>query len=169
MRKLISSWTDTLFRLGFVRKRKPRNRRQQFNPRTLHAEPLEPREMLTTDIASLAFHQIHDNQDAAYSETGSNWQGWSESGAYQGDFRYHAAGTGANAASWTFAALPYGQYQAPPGRRAATVRPMPLSALPMVPLPWARSGSTSSLRQTTRPLTAGAGGALVSTRSPAAR
>ena len=52
---------------------------------------------------------IVDNADAAYAEIGSNWLGWSESGAYKGDFRYHAAGTGQNAATWTFADLAPGQ------------------------------------------------------------
>ena len=48
---------------------------------------------------------VVDNADAAYAEQGSGWLGWSESGAYQGDLRYHAPGTGQNAATWTFSAL----------------------------------------------------------------
>jgi hypothetical protein len=53
-----------------------------------------------------------DNGDASYAETGGNWLGWSETGAYQGDFRYHAAGTGQNTATWTFENLdPNATYQ----------------------------------------------------------
>ena len=53
-----------------------------------------------------------DNADAAYGEIGSGWQGWSETGAYQGDFRYHAAGTSQNAATWTIDCLdPTKQYE----------------------------------------------------------
>ena len=48
---------------------------------------------------------VVDDGDAAYAEQGSNWLSWSESGAYQGDFRYHAAGTGENSATWSFQAL----------------------------------------------------------------
>lgn len=55
---------------------------------------------------------VIDNSDAAYSESGSNWLSWSESGSFGGDFRYHAAGTGQNAATWTFEALdPTKRYQ----------------------------------------------------------
>ena len=32
-----------------------------------------------------------DEGDIAYAEQGSNWLSWSENGAFQGDFRYHAA------------------------------------------------------------------------------
>ena len=55
---------------------------------------------------------VVDNGDAAYAEQGGNWLSWSETGAYQGDFRYHAAGTGQNSATWTFEALdPAKHYQ----------------------------------------------------------
>ena len=55
---------------------------------------------------------VVDNADAAYAEIGDNWLGWSETGAYQGDFRYHAPGTSQNAATWTFENLdPAKQYQ----------------------------------------------------------
>ena len=33
---------------------------------------------------------------------GSNWFGSGNTGAYQSDYRYHAAGTGQNKAIWTF-------------------------------------------------------------------
>ena len=54
---------------------------------------------------------VIDEGDTAYSETGSDWLGWSEQGAYQGDFRYHAPGTGENRTSWKFSALPVGVYE----------------------------------------------------------
>jgi RHS repeat-associated protein len=55
---------------------------------------------------------VVDNADAAYAEQGDGWLGWSESGAYQGDFRYHAPGNSQDAATWTFAALdPAKQYE----------------------------------------------------------
>jgi len=43
-----------------------------------------------------------DNADAAYTETGSSWLGWTGAGTYQGDLRYAPAGTGENKATWTF-------------------------------------------------------------------
>ena len=51
-----------------------------------------------------------DDGDTAYAELGGGWLGSFSSAASQGDTRYHSAGTGANAAEWTFAALPVGQY-----------------------------------------------------------
>ena len=55
---------------------------------------------------------IVDNSDAAFSETGSGWQGYSDPSAYGGDERYCQAGTGQNTAQWTFANLdPTAQYQ----------------------------------------------------------
>ena len=55
---------------------------------------------------------VVDNADAAYAEQGSGWLGWRDSAAYQGDFRYHAPGTGQNTATWTFADLdPNATYQ----------------------------------------------------------
>ena len=54
---------------------------------------------------------VIDEGDAAYSETGGDWLGWSEQGAYQGDFRYHAPGTGEGRTSWKFSALPVGVYE----------------------------------------------------------
>ena len=55
---------------------------------------------------------VVDNADPAYAEGGSNWQGWTAAGYVGGDCRYHAAGTGQNTASWTFANVdPNAQYQ----------------------------------------------------------
>jgi uncharacterized delta-60 repeat protein/RHS repeat-associated protein len=68
-------------------------------------EALEVRQLLSIT-------QLIDDGDAAYAETGGNWLGYSETGAYQGDFRYHAAGAGQNIASWIFEALdPAKNYQ----------------------------------------------------------
>jgi len=53
---------------------------------------------------------IVDNADAGYAESGSGWLGWSDAASYQGGFRYCPAGTGQNAATWSFPALPAGQY-----------------------------------------------------------
>ena len=46
---------------------------------------------------------VIDDGEAAYAETGSNWLALQS--AYQSDYRYHAAGTGENKATWTFAGL----------------------------------------------------------------
>jgi len=55
---------------------------------------------------------VIDNGDAAYSESGSGWLTWSDTASYGGDFRYHAPGSGADTAAWTFQALdPTQQYQ----------------------------------------------------------
>ena len=48
---------------------------------------------------------IIDNGDAAYTETGSGWLGWSDAAAYGGDFRYHTPGSGTDAAIYTFAGV----------------------------------------------------------------
>ena len=42
---------------------------------------------------------------AAYGESGSGWMGYSETAAYQGQFRYHTPGDGSDAATWTFQAV----------------------------------------------------------------
>ena len=46
-----------------------------------------------------------DNSDAAFSESGSGWQGYSDSSSVNGGFRYCTAGTGENTATWTFASV----------------------------------------------------------------
>ncbi|MCI0459041.1 MAG: S8 family serine peptidase [Gemmataceae bacterium] len=51
---------------------------------------------------------ILDNGTPAYTETGSGWVSWSE--GYNGNLRYHAAGTGANTANWQMSGLPPGYY-----------------------------------------------------------
>ena len=56
---------------------------------------------------------VVDTGDAAYAESpNSGWQSYADPSAYNGDFRYHAAGTGQNTATWTFADVdPTAQYQ----------------------------------------------------------
>jgi autotransporter-associated beta strand protein len=57
---------------------------------------------LTVNIGSLPFHQFIDNQDPGYAETGGNWQSWTDSNAYAGNFRYHAGGDGSDGAAAQF-------------------------------------------------------------------
>ena len=53
-----------------------------------------------------------DNSNAAFSEGGSGWQGYSDTTSVNGGFRYCTAGTGENTATWTFAGVnPTAQYQ----------------------------------------------------------
>ena len=53
-----------------------------------------------------------DNSDGAFSESGTGWQGYSDSSSVNGGFRYCTAGTGENTATWTFANVsPTAQYQ----------------------------------------------------------
>lgn len=53
---------------------------------------------------------VIDDLDAGYAESGSGWD-TSGLGGYGGRSRYHPAGTGMNAATWTFAGLMPGLYQ----------------------------------------------------------
>jgi subtilisin family serine protease/uncharacterized protein YigE (DUF2233 family) len=52
---------------------------------------------------------IVDNGQSGYSETGSGWLDWGA--GYGGSLRYHAAGTGANTATWQATGLGSGYYQ----------------------------------------------------------
>ena len=80
-------------------------------PRRLHFDPLEERRLLSVSLTGLP-HQIVNNQDAAYSETGGDWESWNASDLYGGICRYHAAGDGAATAQWTFGSLdPTQSYQ----------------------------------------------------------
>ena len=57
-------------------------------------------------------YQIVGNQDAAYRETGGDWQTWNGLDLYGSNCRYHAAGDGDAAAQWTFGSLdPTQSYQ----------------------------------------------------------
>jgi hypothetical protein len=49
-----------------------------------------------------------DNGQPGYSETGTGWQDYAA--GYNGGLRYHAAGTGADAAAWQATGLPAGPY-----------------------------------------------------------
>jgi hypothetical protein len=53
---------------------------------------------------------VIDDGDINYVEHGDSWRGWSESGAFGGDFRYAPGGTGDNYADWQFAGLAAGTY-----------------------------------------------------------
>lgn len=53
---------------------------------------------------------VVDNADPAYAETGSGWTSQSDPSAYQGSYRSHATGAGADTASWTFSGLLPGWY-----------------------------------------------------------
>ncbi|MHC4401656.1 MAG: golvesin C-terminal-like domain-containing protein, partial [Planctomycetota bacterium] len=58
--------------------------------------------------------RIVDDGDAGYSETGARWKGRAYSTKYriyENDTRWHAAGSGTNAATWDFAGLDPGQYK----------------------------------------------------------
>jgi subtilisin family serine protease len=51
---------------------------------------------------------ILDNGQAGYTEAGTGWQAWGS--GYGGGLRYHAAGTGADTATWQAAGLAAGYY-----------------------------------------------------------
>jgi subtilisin family serine protease len=52
---------------------------------------------------------ILDNGQPGYTEVGTGWAGWT--GGYGGSYRYSAAGTGSNTATWQQAGLAAGNYQ----------------------------------------------------------
>ena len=86
----------------------------------MQIEPLEVRQLLSVTVL--------DNQDAAYVESGANWQSANDTDAYQDNFRCHSQGTGQNRASWTCDGLdPDKQYQVfvtwPAGTDRATNSP----------------------------------------------
>ena len=115
---------------------------------------------------------IVDNSDAAFSETGSGWQGYSDSTSVNGGFRYCPAGTGQNTAQWSFADVnPTAQYQVyatwtEAGDRASNA---PYSISDGGTTCWPRSTWTSSSHPLTPPSTAKTGKAWASFRPPAAR
>jgi hypothetical protein len=51
---------------------------------------------------------VLDNGGPGYAETGSGWTDWAA--GYNGGLRFHAAGSGANTASWQMSGLPPGTY-----------------------------------------------------------
>ncbi len=102
---LFSRWTSGLSLVG-SRTRKWRNRRQDSKRRKNenrlhHLEPLEPRMLLSVDL-SLLQHRVVGTQDTGYTETGSNWQTYTDSSSYQGTFCYHAGGDGSDGANAQF-------------------------------------------------------------------
>ena len=55
---------------------------------------------------------VVDSADAAFTETGSAWLGWSSPDLYDGSCRYAPAGTGQDTATWTFNGVdPAQEYQ----------------------------------------------------------
>ena len=54
---------------------------------------------------------VVDDGDSGYLETGTDWWSGSLTGAYQYDYRWHAAGSGANTATWTLEGLQSGSYE----------------------------------------------------------
>ncbi len=60
MRRYPSSWTNTLARLGFQRRRRPRRRRDPLG-RTARIEQLEPRQMLSGNVNTLLDDTIAGN------------------------------------------------------------------------------------------------------------
>src|SRR5262249_54836179 len=58
---------------------------------------------------SVAGPVIVDNSQSGYTESGSGWLDWGA--GYGGSLRYHAAGTGANTATWQATGLGSGYYQ----------------------------------------------------------
>ena len=77
---------------------------QPTKPRRLFIETLEERQLL-----SINPYFIDNQSSQKYHESGTNWASWSDTNAYQQDFRYHAAGDGTNVASWTFDNLEAGK------------------------------------------------------------
>src|SRR5262245_2548074 len=73
-------------------------------------ERLNLRHNKISDIQSLTNVRIVDDGDPGYSETGSGWVGDKNPAAFDGDYRLHASGAGADRASWTFTNLPVGSY-----------------------------------------------------------
>ena len=108
-----SFWYRAVAQLGLGRTKRPKSGRNAAPHRKhLVYQALEERQLLAVDLSLAPFYQVVGNQDPAYTETGSNWQSWSGSGAYQGDLRYHAASDGSDTASWTLGSLdPTKSYQ----------------------------------------------------------
>jgi hypothetical protein len=65
-----------------------------------------------TDTLEVSDDEVIDDGDAGYSESGSGWGGASGTvAAFDSDVRWHAGGTGANAATWQVTNLTPGEYQ----------------------------------------------------------
>ena len=80
-----------------------------FNP--FHAQLGDPQGIATLIFADPPLNQrIIDDGDPGYSKTGG-WVNLTNTLAYQLDYDYRAAGTGANFATWDFGSLPNGEYE----------------------------------------------------------
>ncbi len=57
-----------------------------------------------------SYEKYADDGGPGYQEIGTGWKSSKFAGGYAGDYRYHAKGTGANKAQWTFSGLVAGTY-----------------------------------------------------------
>jgi hypothetical protein len=53
---------------------------------------------------------VIDNGEPGYSESGTGWNDDTQPNAHQGNLSWHAAGIGANSATWEFTGIPVGWY-----------------------------------------------------------
>ncbi len=80
-----------------------------FNP--VHAPLSDPQGIATIIFANPPINErIIDDGDPGYAQT-AGWVNLTNTLAYQLDYDYHAAGTGANFATWTFDGLANGSYE----------------------------------------------------------
>ena len=78
----------------------------------VHAKIVDPQGVCTIiDAAPPPAQYIIDDSDPGFSDTGAGWTNSTNTLAYQLEYDYHAAGTGADTATWTFANIPTGSYQ----------------------------------------------------------
>jgi hypothetical protein len=76
-----------------------------------HAQLGDPQGIATLIFADPPLNErIIDDGDPGYSQTGG-WVNLTNTLAYQLDYDYHAAGTGANSATWNFGSVPNGEYE----------------------------------------------------------
>lgn len=76
----------------------------------VHAPLSDPQGIATLIFADPPAERIIDDGDLGYSST-AGWVNLTNTLAYQLDYDYHAAGTGANFATWNFGSLPNGEYE----------------------------------------------------------
>ncbi len=157
-----SRWTSGLPLTLGSNARKRRNRRQDANRRKrknrLHQlESLEPRMLLSVDL-SLLQHRVVGTQDTGYTETGSNWQTYTDSSSYQGTFCYHASGSDGANAQFSFGSLdPTQSYQVFVTWSAASNR---ASNSPFTVLDGSTPLATVSINQQCTPLNATGNGTV---------
>ena len=98
---LNSSWNEISRKTRrYLRRRKDKKNLSQRRTRVFTIEPLEVRQLLTIDLATLP-HQIVGTQDAGFTAAGA-WQTYNENDAYQGTFAYHAGTDGSDGDAATF-------------------------------------------------------------------